>query len=245
MFDIRLRGVPERNVTLRQYDGTLIRMNRNQLKTTVPPISMPIRTLFGLMLGLALFVRVQSLSTQPAKVSLNSSSTVNSRTEAIGDKYATPRVATGQLDTLGRPITISCASCHANFEPNTSIRTGEQLEQFHQGLKFAHGNLTCLSCHHSKNYNWLRLASDQPLDYSQSQTLCSQCHSKQHKDYEHGAHGGMNGHWNTERGGRVRKQCIDCHDPHSPAFPAMIPTFRSRDRFLEPSHEKHRGIADE
>lgn len=144
-----------------------------------------------------------------------------------------PRVATGKVDSLGRAVTVSCASCHANFEPNFKVFAGEQLQQFHQGLKFSHGKLNCLSCHNSKNYNLLELAGDQSLDFSQSQTLCGQCHSKQRNDYEHGAHGGMNGHWDQKRGARLRKLCIDCHDPHSPAFPAMVPTFKPHDRFLE------------
>jgi hypothetical protein len=202
------------------------------------------------MMGVALLVSVRSSLSQfaasvPAPSLGNSGSVDKARSDPAIDPFAAPRVATGKSDWQGRPITISCASCHSNFEPSNSIRTAEQLEQFHQGLTFSHGNLTCLSCHHSKNYNWLRLASEQPLDFAQSQTLCSQCHSKQHNDFERGAHGGMNGHWDHARGQRVRKHCIDCHDPHSPAFPAMVPTFRPRDRFLESGQEKHPGTDHE
>ena len=237
------------NATMRQVEGTLISMYRNPQNRKSPPVSSRIWTLMVLLV-LAILVRAQSASSQfaPAASEKDTASprlVLDARANVAHDRSATPRVATGQLDSLGRSITISCASCHANFEPNTAIGSGERLEQFHQGLTFSHGKLTCLSCHHSKNFNWLRLAGEQPLEFSQSQNLCGQCHSKQHNDYEHGAHGGMNGHWNLARGERTRKRCIDCHDPHSPAFPAMVPTFRPRDRFLEQSQEKHAGSVHE
>jgi hypothetical protein len=199
--------------------------------------------LITLTAGVALFATADTLFHQFASRSDGESQakpteTISGPAVAQAVPSAVPRVATDKTDSLGKPITISCASCHANFQPNAAIRSGEQLVEFHQGLIFSHGKLTCLSCHHSKNYNLLRLANEEPLEYSQTQVLCSQCHSKQNTDYEHGAHGGMNGHWNIERGTRVRKRCIDCHDPHSPSFPAMVPTFRSHDRFLKPDSKK-------
>jgi hypothetical protein len=92
-----------------------------------------------------------------------------------------------------------------------------------------------VSCHHPGNYNTLRLADGRSLAYDFVQTLCAQCHAPQATDYEHGAHGGMNGHWDLTRGPRQRKGCIDCHDPHAPAFPSMAPTFKPHDRFLAPN----------
>jgi hypothetical protein len=153
-----------------------------------------------------------------------------------------PRIATGKVDALGREITLSCGSCHANRSSNPDTARGEQLKEFHQGLNFQHGALKCVSCHHPVDYNSLRLAEGRSLAYTHVQTLCSQCHAPQAADYEHGAHGGMNGYWDLTRGPRQRKGCIDCHDPHAPAFPSMAPTFKSRDRFLSPrqpgaSHE--------
>ena len=214
---------------------------------TTATSSMPARRIFVLVLvltsALAVLVGVGAMFGQMAETAAqntNSTPTAKelSRTTAfsMSDRPATPRVATGAVDSLGRPVSISCGSCHSNFKPNLEIRSGAQLKQFHQGLVFTHGKLTCLTCHNAPNYNLLRLAGEQPLDFSEAQTLCSQCHSKQSNDYEHGAHGGMNGHWNLARGARVRKQCIDCHDPHAPAFPAMVPTFKPHDRFLEPNH---------
>jgi len=151
-----------------------------------------------------------------------------------------PRIQTGLLDPLGRTIDVSCASCHSNFEPNVAVRRSEQLVEFHQGLHFAHGEQACLTCHNASNYNTLRLADGSSLAYEDVMQLCAQCHTPQATDYVHGAHGGMTGYWDTTRGDRQRKTCVDCHDPHAPAFPQMKPTFKPHDRFLNP-HAAARG----
>jgi len=146
-----------------------------------------------------------------------------------------PRVATNLQGQLGRPVTISCASCHANLAPNLLRRSpDEPAMKFHAGLDFAHGSLSCLSCHHEQDYNLLRLADGTQVAYSDVMTMCAQCHAPQARDWVHGAHGGMNGHWDRTRGPRFRKNCIDCHDPHMPAFPTMTPAFKPKDRFLSP-----------
>ena len=62
-------------------------------------------------------------------------------------------------------------------------------------------------------------------------TLCSQCHGPQRRDYDHGAHGGMTGYWDRSRGGRQRNHCVDCHDPHQPAYVGGLPVPAARDRF--------------
>ena len=54
-------------------------------------------------------------------------------------------------------------------------------------------------------------------------TLCAQCHGPQFRDYQHGAHGGMTGYWDLTKGGRMRNNCIDCHDPHAPKYPTVTP----------------------
>jgi predicted CXXCH cytochrome family protein len=36
-------------------------------------------------------------------------------------------------------------------------------------------------------------------------------------------HGRTDGYWDEERGPVHRKKCIQCHDPHAPAFGAMTP----------------------
>ena len=143
-----------------------------------------------------------------------------------------PRVDLGVLDEAGRPSTAACSTCHSTRPPNHANRTPADLDEFHQSLAFAHGKVSCLSCHNPDDYDTLRLADATPVEYADVMELCSQCHGPQTRDYRHGAHGGMNGYWDLARGSRTRNNCVDCHDPHSPRFPAMRPTFKPRDRFL-------------
>lgn len=145
-----------------------------------------------------------------------------------------PQVATGMTNFHGQAVMASCSSCHSTTKPNLQTRRSEDLDQFHQGLRYAHGNLSCLSCHNATDYDTLRLADSRSVHFSDSIELCSQCHGPQRRDYEMGLHGGMNGHWDLTRGGRTRNTCINCHDPHSPAFPEVMPAPGPRDRISVP-----------
>lgn len=148
-----------------------------------------------------------------------------------------PQVATGLTNFQGQPVMASCSSCHTTTKPNLETHSTADLDQFHQGLKYNHGKLSCLSCHNSQNYDTLRLADTRSVEYSDSMTLCSQCHGSQRRDYDRGLHGGMNGYWDLKRGGRTRNTCINCHDPHSPAFPLVMPVLPPRDRIAVPHHQ--------
>lgn len=152
---------------------------------------------------------------------------------------ACPTIKTGQVDAEGRAITVSCATCHSTRPANTEVRLGAPLKQFHQGQIGKHGNLTCVSCHNaSDGYGSLRFADGRRLPYEHVMQLCAQCHGPQFRDYEHGAHGGMNGFWDLTKGNRTRNNCIDCHDPHAPKYPTVTPARGPNDRFLErPKHE--------
>lgn len=146
-----------------------------------------------------------------------------------------PQVKTSLTNFHGQPVLVSCSSCHTTTKPNLENRSAVDLDQFHQGLKYTHGNLTCLSCHNSGNYDTLRLADTQVVEFTDSMTLCSQCHGPQRRDYERGLHGGMNGHWDLTRGGRTRNTCVNCHDPHTPKFPQVLPVLSPRDRVSVPA----------
>ena len=146
-----------------------------------------------------------------------------------------PRVDTGLKDSHGNSVTVACATCHATRVSNHDNKLPVDLNEFHGGMAFAHGTVSCLSCHNPADYDSLKLADGTRLDYSDVMTLCSQCHGTQRRDYDHGAHGGMNGYWDLKRGPRTRNNCVDCHDPHLPKYPQMQPTFKPHDRFLNPS----------
>ena len=146
-----------------------------------------------------------------------------------------PGIAAGLTNFQGQAVKVACSSCLGMTQPNIETRAVADLDQFHQGLKYNHGQLTCLSCHNAKNYDTLRLADSRPVEFKDVMTLCSQCHGPQRRDYDMGLHGGMNGHWDLTKGGRTRNNCIQCHDPHAPAFPLVMPVFPPRDRISVPA----------
>ena len=71
------------------------------------------------------------------------------------------KISTGLTNLHGQPVMASCSSCHATTRPNVETRAAADLDQFHQGLKYLHGNL-------SRNYSvgaeatvWFRLVSNE------------------------------------------------------------------------------------
>ncbi len=115
---------------------------------------------------------------------------------------------------------------------------GDVPTAFHAGLTMRHGTLRCSQCHAAPegggtfDYDALHLSDGAKVDVDDAMTLCAQCHGPQTRDYEHGSHGGMQGHWDLRYGPRERNQCIHCHDPHAPAYVGMVPAAGPRDRFL-------------
>jgi hypothetical protein len=143
----------------------------------------------------------------------------------IREPDSKPWIDSGKTDERGNPIKVTCATCHDTRDPGIATNDAAQLDEFHQGLKYAHGGQTCLSCHNANDYNTLKRADGQALDFSQSMQLCAQCHGPQFRDYQNGSHGGMTGHWDLKQGPRQRNHCTDCHDPHHPAYPKVMPVF--------------------
>jgi nitrate reductase cytochrome c-type subunit len=150
-----------------------------------------------------------------------------------------PRVATAVKDIHGGSVTVACGTCHATRPPDHQNKTVKTLDEFHSGMAFSHGTVSCLSCHNAADYDSLQLADGSRIEFTDVMTLCGQCHGPQMKDYEHGAHGGLNGYWDLTRGPQQKNNCVDCHNPHSPQFPKMQPTFKPKDRFLEQSRSQH------
>lgn len=143
-----------------------------------------------------------------------------------------PVIPTGVVDEKGHPISVGCATCHTTKPVNADAKLGTPLTQFHQGLVGKHGSLSCTSCHNpAEGYGSLRLADGRSVPYSEVMTLCAQCHGPQFRDYQHGAHGGMTGHWDLTKGARVRNNCVNCHDPHAPKYPTVQPARGPNDRF--------------
>lgn len=127
------------------------------------------------------------------------------------------------------PKRAACITCHG---PVPKVVPGAKPgELFHTDVEIDHGNLTCNQCHDADRTR-LHLADGTTLDFSETMRMCAQCHGPQYTDYQHGAHGGMTGYWDTTQGARQRNNCLDCHAAHDPDFEAVMPVFPPRDRYF-------------
>jgi hypothetical protein len=178
-------------------------------------------------------------SAAEAQVSRASVHSIEAHPVIIRKPSGPPRIELAGTDPQGRTGSVACSTCHSVRQANLENKTAATLDEFHQGMTFNHGNITCYACHNPNESDALRLADGSSVTYENVMTLCSQCHSKQADSFAHGAHGGMNGHWDLSRGPQMKNNCIDCHDPHVPKYPKMIVGFKPRDRFNEPSNAGH------
>ncbi len=140
----------------------------------------------------------------------------------------------GPPDIHGNPSVVPCVTCH-DGSPDASAplpTVARGIAGPHVGLAVEHGTLTCGACHHPTDRAALRLADGRAIPLEEAMTLCTQCHGPQGRSYEHGAHGGMRGHWDLSRGPRTKNHCVACHDPHGPAFGSFMPMPGPRDRFM-------------
>ena len=119
---------------------------------------------------------------------------------------------------------FKCSSCHTDFEHEI---TSNQPQGDHPEIlaRFDHGQtIYCLSCHHQSDRDSFVDNIGKPMPSDDSSQLCARCHGPIFRDWENGSHGRTNGHWSEAFGERTRLTCVQCHDPHSPAFPKMVPT---------------------
>ena len=146
---------------------------------------------------------------------------------------------TGDLDQQGRAARVPCRVCHDRIEPREELALAKRLERFHAGVVIEHGDNTCRTCHNPPRFQDFRLASGRSVEIGQVIELCAQCHGGIYRDYQHGAHGGMSGHWDLTRGPRDRNHCLDCHDAHRPAITRVLPAPYPKYRFLESTQVIH------
>lgn len=116
---------------------------------------------------------------------------------------------------------MQCSECHDLFpSPAETFRTLTQ----HRHIQLNHGlNTRCFNCHHPTDRDAFVDDFGEPIPYDQPQLLCSKCHGPVYNDWRNGSHGRTNGFWNTSMGSRERSRCVECHDPHAPAFQPMRP----------------------
>lgn len=116
---------------------------------------------------------------------------------------------------------VECSFCHDGF---TGDLGDAALKDTHSNIVFDHGrNLLCLNCHNPKNadtyvdFGGAEIPGDNPTQ------LCAKCHGPHYREWNHAVHGRVNGHWDSRYGEQKKLACIQCHDPHRPRIPQMVP----------------------
>ena len=134
----------------------------------------------------------------------------------------TPPRATKGLDLVKSGWTYNCMECHKLFPARWHYDDRPFVE--HQNIRLEHGNNRfCLNCHHPANRNAFVDYDGAEIPQAAVVTLCAKCHGTIYRDWMAGVHGRQNGFWNTSMGAKTKLRCIQCHDPHRPAFKAMPP----------------------
>ncbi len=125
---------------------------------------------------------------------------------------------------------FACTECHT-IPLNEML--SEDLDKAHWNIKLNHADentMNCVTCHNSNDVNNLTSLTGKPIDFDNSYRLCSQCHSKQYKDWSGGAHGKRIGGWAPPR---VSMTCVNCHDPHKPHFESKWPEVYNTQKEIE------------
>lgn len=137
-------------------------------------------------------------------------------------------VSTNHLDLVY--ARMNCAACHpAAEEVDLEWDDSDRLiiPAAHAQPPMRHGrfgrNNDCFNCHIPDKLDHLRTRQGQEFELKDSTLLCASCHGPAYREWEMGIHGRRSGYWLAGKGESKRLDCTGCHDPHSPAFPAMKP----------------------
>ncbi len=115
----------------------------------------------------------------------------------------------------------TCNECHRVFSTGGSVKN--RIAE-HVDLKLNHGsNDNCMNCHHKENRNAYVTNEGGEIPSNRPEILCSKCHGIVYRDWMIGAHGRVAVSWNSNRKGRHMLVCTECHNPHDPGFPQLVP----------------------
>ena len=115
----------------------------------------------------------------------------------------------------------SCSECHTgSLKDLEDNRSGKKA---HWDIKMKHANektMNCATCHNGEDMDNLKTLTDTKVDFNNSYLVCSQCHTKEFKDWKGGAHGKKIASWAPPR---LSNTCVNCHNPHDPHFESRLP----------------------
>ena len=125
---------------------------------------------------------------------------------------------------------FDCYACHEKASPPPLRYDTEHnliIPQEHSNIVMGHGthnrNNNCYNCHDEQNLELLQARDGQELSMTNSSRLCGSCHGPTYRDWEAGVHGRTSGLWSRDPAGFKRLNCVSCHNPHFPKFPALSP----------------------
>lgn len=139
-----------------------------------------------------------------------------------------------------------CNNCHKLFRSATEKTTGRVQ---HTEIVFNHGlNDRCYNCHDKDKRERLVLRDGSLIPFTEAPQLCAQCHGTTFHGWERGSHGKTLGSWDRNSPAYRRLTCVECHDPHSPAFPPVQPlpaphTLRMGPQEREPNRHRPSPLA--
>lgn len=139
--------------------------------------------------------------------------------------------------------TYRCSECHDLFP--SPPETDRPLTQ-HTHVVLEHGlNTRCFNCHNRLSRDAFADERGGEISYAEPQLLCARCHGPVYRDWLNRSHGRTNGTWDERFGPMGRLKCIQCHDPHRPPFPPMLPAPGPRTlRMGEPAKAGSHGGAE-
>ena len=146
------------------------------------------------------------------------------KTETWRRSYADMVKAKAPLDDF------ECYTCHEEGKKQELKFNDKQqlvVPDEHSDIVMGHGthgrNNNCFNCHNEQDLTQLQTRDGEPIKFEDSPRLCGSCHGPTYRDWELGIHGRTSGYWDRAKGPIDRKQCVNCHDPHSPKFPGRKP----------------------
>lgn len=116
-----------------------------------------------------------------------------------------------------------CSKCHTESIQKLQTASATYDKRTHQEIKLQHSNtliMECTTCHTDHNMDVLHNMNQTSIDFNESYRLCGQCHPHQFEDWKGGAHGKRISFWAEPR---ISKTCVQCHNPHNPAFKQKYP----------------------
>lgn len=144
---------------------------------------------------------------------------------------ATVRQSLGELIRAGADTSdFECYTCHdrkkpppLRFDANKNLIIPKEHEDIVMGHGRHNRNNICFNCHDEANLEVLQTRDGRELKLAESTPLCGSCHGPTYRDWEAGVHGRTSGYWNRALGPIKRENCVACHNPHAPRFPARPP----------------------